>query len=405
MRVLRRLFDDHRREFSDQKIRDHAKADAESGLPLPDSHEPSPFELQLQHAASTLASKVASTFKSSLELLDAKIKAEEELLHRKHKDALAAIEANYSVETDACENSFGLSEAHRAYSVAEQRFNQQYERFGRAPVVYVPHWLYLVFAFLIFVGEIPLNALVFQIFGENQVMTWIMAFIIGLSVPLVAHFIGIKLREHEGTVSWPNALKALAAFAVVTIALYGLSVMRQTYLGEFKEDLGLTDTLVESSFLFFWLNLAVFSAAIVVSYLAHDTVPGFQEAEHLHSKNRKKIEAAERRRVQTLVRLGQKKIAETHRANRDFQDGLVEVILLKGMYDQVLKEGEELERQCLHRLQQNLAVYRHENLRYRNGETTIQSISANLDFPLKLEKMKEKLINDSQSEVSHDNRV
>lgn len=109
--------------------------------------------------------------------------------------------------------------------------------------------------------------------------------------------------------------------------------------------------------------------------------------------------------MQTLVRLGQKKIAETHRANRDFQDGLVEVILLKGMYDQVLKEGEELERQCLHRLQQNLAVYRHENLRYRNGETTIQSISANLDFPLKLEKMKEKLINDSQSEVSHDNRV
>jgi hypothetical protein len=208
-----------------------------------------------------------------------------------------------------------------------------YTAHGRAPVRYVPLWLYLVFATAIFLGEIPLNALVFQIFGENQIMTWVMAFIIGLAVPLTAHFIGIKMREHGTGFSLSNSIKALAAFGVVSGALYGLSVLRQTYLGEFKQELGLTDVLVESSFLFFWLNIAVFVAAILVAYLAHDSVPGFESLEHGAAATRRKVERSEKKRVKHLVSASKKRAEALHDANKLFRDSMLEVVLLKGIYD------------------------------------------------------------------------
>ena len=80
----------------------------------------------------------------------------------------------------------------------------------------------MIFAIAIFLGEIPLNALVFEIFGENQVMTWIMATIIGLAVPISAHFIGIKFREHPDGVNYANLLKGTFALAVIGAALYSL---------------------------------------------------------------------------------------------------------------------------------------------------------------------------------------
>jgi NADH:ubiquinone oxidoreductase subunit 4 (subunit M) len=136
----------------------------------------------------------------------------------------------------------------------------------------------MIFAIAIFAGEIPLNALVFQIFGENQIMTWVMAAIIGLSVPLAAHFIGIKFREESEGYRFGNIFKGILAFGTIVAALYGLSVMRQTYLSEFREELGLTEMLVETSFMFFWLNIAVLAAAIMIAYLSHDPAPGYQEA-------------------------------------------------------------------------------------------------------------------------------
>ncbi|MCB0321564.1 MAG: hypothetical protein KDD60_11620 [Bdellovibrionales bacterium] len=395
LRAIRKLFDEHKREFSDDIIRETAKGDAEKNLPHPQSTEPSPYELRLQHAAITLAHRVSSLFRASLEGLDAQIKAEQKLLERKHNDELQSIQDEYDIETTACENQFGLKEAHKQHQVAEERFNEQYSKFGRAPVAYVPHWLYLIFAFLIFIGEIPLNALVFQIFGENQVMTWIMAFIIGLAVPLTAHFIGIKVREHEGRISLGNAFKAFATFSIVTAALYGLSIMRMTYLREFKVELGLTDSLVDSSFLFFWLNMAVFAAAIVIAYLSHDTVPGYQESEHTYHRQKKHVERRERDRVKTLVKLGKKRSQAISSANERYQSGMVQIIQLQGLYDQILKEGQLLEKQCLQRLQQNLAVYTHENYRLRSVEELAnRKVDLTLSFPLELSNMREKLVND-----------
>ena len=241
----------HGKKFDEAYILEKASVDATLNIPALDSEELTSFEKQLLHETSLLANKVAIQFRKSLELIDAVIKAEESAFTtvKEYQDSdLTEHNTNF---IDDVQNSYQPKEVSRRIAQAEARYNEFYEKFKRPPTVYIPHWLYIILALVIFVGEIPLNALVFQIFGENQIMTWIMATIIGLSVPLIAHFIGIKFREHPNRIDLANLVKGIIALTVVVAALYGLSVMRQTYLGENKDALGLTDNLVASSFMFY----------------------------------------------------------------------------------------------------------------------------------------------------------
>lgn len=401
LKEVNALFEEHKKTYSDDRIRERAKEDAAHDIPRSGSDEAAPFETELVHEIAALASKVASAFRSALEVLDAKIKAEELQIRTEHEHEIESINRMYDIDRDASENAFGLRDAHKQLELAEHRFNEMYSRFGRGPVRYVPHWLYLVFATAIFLGEIPLNALVFQIFGENQVMTWVMAFVIGLSVPLTAHFIGIKMREHSDGISWANAAKAFGTFAVITAALYGLSLMRQSYLGEFKSDLGLTDRLVDNSILFFWLNLAVFVAAIIVAYLAHDPVPGFEDVEHGTYVSRRAVERQEKRRVAQLIKAGKERANALSKANTNFRERMLEIVMLKGIYDQVLNEGQEHEERCLSLLGKQISQYRNENLKHRADGQAPSSFSKVLGFPLKLKDLNEKLLNDSKEVPTH----
>ena len=393
-REIRRFIDEHRSKYTENYIRLRAKEDAEKGIPAAASEEPSPIEHELQHEAASLASKIISRYKESLELLDSKIKAEEEFIAQRLKTTTESVENIVGVDKDAAENAHSLKDAHKQLEMTEKRYNTIYDRVGRGPVRYIPGWLYSVLAVMIFAGEIPLNAMVFQIFGENQVMTWVMSVIIGLSVPVSAHFIGIKFREHpNGVVSWANAFKGCVALAIIVAALYGLSEMRTTYLGEFKEQLGLTDTLVKTSFLFFWLNVAVLGAAVMIAYLSHDSNPGFEKAERDYHRARKEAEKKERKRIEVLKAAGHYRAEALNKANSEFRDGINGVNLLKGHYDMLLKEGQEQESQCLERLNHEVSIYRHENLRWRADNTAPGSFQKPLSFAFKLSEMKEKLIN------------
>lgn len=392
---LPQLFDEFDRLYSDDALRARAKEDGVAGIPLAESPLPSPFERELVHAASQLAVTIGTTYRRALEQVDGKIKAERTLVETKYKNVLESCEDVYAAEKEAAENVFGLKDSHAQLELNEKRYNQIYEEVKRDPVVYIPHWAYIFLAFFIFVGEVPLNALVFQMFGENQVMTWVMALIVGLCIPVSAHFIGIKLREHGRGLSMTNILKGVVALAVVIAALYGLSVMRQTYLGSMKESLGLTDSLVENSFMFFWLNVAVLAAAVVIAYLAHDPIPGYDVLGHRLKVLRKKVAKAERTKVDLLKKAAMKRVAERDKAAAEHRDNCNRVDLMKGTYDQLLTEGKEWESRCLIVLRQKAAVYRHENLKNRESKALPRSFETEPELNLELRKMKEKLDNES----------
>ncbi len=234
----------------------------------------------------------------------------------------------------------------------------------------------------------------FQIFAESQVMTIVMAFVVGLCVPLSAHFIGIKFREHPDGFSVPNAAKGLAGSAVVVTALYWLSIIRQTYLDANRETLGLNDALVHSSFMFFWLNVAVFVAAVMVSYLAHDSVPGYHHLRASLERARARVTELERERVARLKAAALERAEGIQIAHDEFRQNRNRVSLMKGSYDQLLKEGQEYESRCLDQLRQLVAMYRHENLRRRDDKRIPPSFERELFFELELVKMREKLNND-----------
>lgn len=393
-RELYRLVTDHNNKYDEHSIAEKARRDAEQNIPATDANQPSAYEKQLVHEASILGSKIATRYKKALEMLDASIKAESEFLDKEREHLEKNIKESAALETDAIDNSHALTYAHRQLEKAEERYDAFYKKYNRGPIVYIPHWAYMIFAAAIFAGEIPLNALVFQIFGENQVMTWIMAGIIGLSVPLGAHFIGIKFREKSDGFSWSNFAKGLIASAVIIAALYGLSVMRKTYLYEFREELGLTSQLVESSFLFFWLNIAVLGAAVMIAYLSHDPVPGYQEAQQDVKRARKDVAKLEKHRLKNLKKTQYRKMNSVRSADKNYRDGLNTVTLLKGHYDMLLKEGQELERQCLHGLRIDIETYRRENLQARSDKQQPECFREDLSFDLQLTGIKEKLVND-----------
>lgn len=383
----------HNRRYSEHVITEQARADAKLGIPLLESPDPAPFLERLKEERTIVMSKISTQYKAALEMLDARVKAEERYVADVHDQTRDAITSHSAVEEDLIVDNSMLKDARRQLELAEKRYHDMYEKVGRSPTTYIPHWLYWILATVIFLGEIPLNALVFEIFGENQIMTWVMAFVIGLSVPLSAHFIGIKFRERSEGWWGSNYLKGGVSLAVIVAALYGLSEIRTTYLSEFRDELGLTQTLVDSTTLFFWLNIAVLGAAVVISYLSHDPNPGYEVSKKEYLNARRRLEKLERARLKKLKQSRFRKLKSVKYADQDFRDGQNRVNYLKGYYDMLLKEGQELERQCLAGFRHDIALYRQENLRARDDKKQPKSFSLEFELPMNLHLMSEKLEN------------
>jgi len=392
-RAIYDLVTEHNEKYNEAFITGKAAEDASHNIPSLDSEDLAPFEKQLLHESSRLASKIVVEFKKCLELVDAAIKAEEGARVTEVAYQQGTLDEHNSNYVEDVQAAYLPQEANRRLKVAEERYNTLYKKYARPPAVYIPHWLYVIFAVAIFLGEIPLNALVFEIFGENQVMTWIMATIIGLAVPISAHFIGIKFREHPDGVNYANLFKGTFALAVISAALYSLSIMRQTYLGENKEALGLTDNLVASSFMFFWLNIAVLGAAVMIAYMSHDSVPGYQKAEQELMTARRDVAWNEGNNSKKKRALRHEKLGLLKGSRQDTIDAEKKITMLKGYYDMLLKEGQELERQCVQGFQHDIELYRRENLQKRADKTKPKSFSSKPGFEIKLNEMREKLEN------------
>jgi len=243
MRDLATLLTEYEARYSEENIRAKAREDGVRGIPGPEYETLSPFEDEILNAAQIVATKVAGECRGRLETVDAELKAHHGKAEQALKDEELRIQDAFQVNRNLQEQAFALRSCRDRHDVAKRRFDTTFNKVGRMPLRYIPHWMYVIFALIIFLGEIPLNAMVFQIFGENQVMTWVMAFVIGLSIPLLAHFVGIKMREHPDGLHWPNMFKAIAVAGLVTIALWGLSRMRHDYLFAMKDQLGLTTAL------------------------------------------------------------------------------------------------------------------------------------------------------------------
>ena len=127
---------------------------------------------------------------------------------------------------------------------------------------------YAVLITLILVAEFPLNAIAFRLFGESEVLTWVMTAGLAATLILCAHGLGAFLRVPHPTMAerrWVIVLLVLPALAIV-----GIAIIRERYLSVAAAAGGF-DALgpVVGSVLFLVINLLIYAGATMLSYLAH----------------------------------------------------------------------------------------------------------------------------------------
>lgn len=135
------------------------------------------------------------------------------------------------------------------------------------PLNKIFHWVIIVFLGL---GEFPLNAIVFRMFGEPELMTYIMSSTLAVTIPLLAMYSGIQVRHGVPRVAG-NVIVGTLMPVSIGGALGAVTYVRSVYLetgGHIQSAMGSDSKALGYSI--FALNLLVFSAALVTSYLSHD---------------------------------------------------------------------------------------------------------------------------------------
>ncbi len=155
-------------------------------------------------------------------------------------------------------------------TVAEQRRRAVDETHAPEPVqraVGLGPRVYAVAIVAILIAEFPLNAIAFRLFGEAEVLTWVMTASLAVTLVLCAHGLGSFLRQPHPTLAerrWILVLVALPVLAIVAIAL-----IRARYLSlEAATGLDVLGPVV-GSLVFLVINLLVYTGATMLSYLAH----------------------------------------------------------------------------------------------------------------------------------------
>ena len=218
---------------------------------------------------------------------------------------------------------------------------------------------YWAIILLIAVGEIPLTAKAFGLMGDSNLMTYIFAIILCVSVPTCAHFAGLMLREKF---SWKNMVVLAADLAAFIFVLYGISWVRERYFEaegkQLLEGVQMDPHMV--TLFFFAIQLFIFVVAATASYFAHDGHP-----DRMPSK----------RTLDHTAKDNTKETAEAKIAEKRFDDAarrLAEVDAKREKsFASFQQQGERLIDECKMMIQ----AYRGANIRARGGDAAIASFS------------------------------
>jgi hypothetical protein len=134
----------------------------------------------------------------------------------------------------------------------------------------VDRLVYRSFLLIVLIGEFPLNAIAFRLFGEAAVFTWIMTLTLAVSLVACAHGLGVMLSlDHRSTgeSGWIKALVVVPLAAILSIA-----IVRSAYLADLGGVTGeATLAPAVATAIFAVVNLLVYAAASLLSFMAHDS--------------------------------------------------------------------------------------------------------------------------------------
>lgn len=126
---------------------------------------------------------------------------------------------------------------------------------------------YGMFMLAILIGEFPLNAIAFRLFGEAEILTYVMTLVLAVSLVGSAHVLGIFLSLEK-----PSKVQ-LVLLTVSVLAPLGaisaIALVREAYVAESGHQV-MSPRAVTAVFVL--INLLIYTIATVLSYLTHDPV-------------------------------------------------------------------------------------------------------------------------------------
>lgn len=223
------------------------KKEQKNPIPPENQSNPADYEQEIKGAA-----------KGHIERIAQRWRKEDEKLAKAHVKALSERhEAEASLKKEAREADQALQE----YNAAQGSVNALGlpEMSGRTAVI----WL-IVLAIL----ELPLNRVVFEVFQASWIETFLVACLVAVAIPILAHLTGYELRQDRKT---KRDIAVLVIGVAAAIGLIGvIAYIRSLYLeGENQlAILGIHLNPRSMTVVFIIVNVAVYLAAMILTYHA-----------------------------------------------------------------------------------------------------------------------------------------
>jgi len=270
--------------YSDWRVKRKGRQDGLSSPPIPpwESEEHAPF--------------ISSELKSVGE-------HDVQVLARIWNALNAHLKARWVTAEIACRAAVQQAEqAQRAFEGAVSDY--QVAHGERPPSVGLSRTLgYGFVMFLLFIFELPLNAVVFRIFGENEVLTLLFTCGVAIVLLLSAHELGRLLRDEQ----WQNPVTCSFIVGLILLPLLivgGVAYAREEYLNYLPDMLRMMNPWM-IYLAFAAINLAIYAVATILSYRHYErgldevmrSTARLQRALRAHVRARQRLHVARSRRI------------------------------------------------------------------------------------------------------------
>ncbi len=392
-----RLLDKHKQNLNTSRAK--GEEDGKRNLPSVDDNFVTPFEHEIRNNYQT---EIEELYKNGRQVLDdlndrnykpvdmELTRLDDEKIglllteaEREKTRKLEELNNNHLDSMKDIENSPHYQGAKKRFEKIKNRWDEVTQKHNRQElnIHFRPYWAYILLLFAIGIAEFPLNNQVFVSFRETPLLTLIMAGVLVITLPFLAHAAGKILKQSKERSIYPFIFVVL----VLTVAAvsYFTALLRTHYL----EELGVPESqLVLDQWTFFTIGIILFMVGSIASFFAHDDSIEFTEVYHKFHKEEELFlktekEINDKRALEKAdFDSRRKKIQEEYAQNTEKLKNRIQELHTRkteivGDYNKVLAFCQGMERKINSQFKEVIFNYRDTNLTYRNNHKQPQSWS------------------------------
>ncbi len=398
--LIQKFSENHQNQLL--KSKNKGEEDGKRNLPSVDDEFTTPVEFELrnkyqaeiellyQNGKQVLEDLEDNRFNSitqSLgELSESKIQQQVEEAEKMRDLKLKEISENHLDTVKDIENSPHYQDSKKRFEKIQSRWEQVTAKHKRHElnIQFKPYWAYILLLFGIGIAEFPLNNQVFVSFRETPLLTLIMAGVLVITLPFLAHAAGKILKQVKERKIYPLIFIVLL-LTIVSIS-YLTALLRTNYLAELGVPEG---QLFLDQWTFFTIGIILFLVGTVASFFAHDDSNEFVEVYKKYHKEEKEFLALQKE-------INSKREAEKQNYDREkkqiqnqfsknsedlknkLQKLASEKTEITGNYNKILAFCQGLERNINNNFKEAVYNYRDTNLTYRNNHKQPKAWQQNL---------------------------